>query len=83
MTPMPRAAVYEATFGGDGFKLQSFKPYATGLRNSMALTVLSDGPAKGTVLQGENSIDYDAADQPPEQPFRRLRQDPCPYPTAG
>lgn len=65
--PMPRAAVYEGSFGGDGFKLQGFKPFATGLRNSAALTVLADGPAKGTVLQGENSIDYDPADQPPEE----------------
>lgn len=65
--PMPRAAVYEAVFGGAGFTLQSFKPFALGLRNSAALTVIADGPARGTVLQGENSIDYDLLDQPPEE----------------
>lgn len=65
--PKPRAAVYEAVFAGADRKLQSFKPFATGLRNSVALTVLPDGPAKGTVLQGENSIDYDDVGQPPEE----------------
>ena len=65
--PMPRAAVYEAIFDGPERKLQSFKPFATGLRNSVALTVLQGGPAKGTVLQGENSIDYDKVGQPPEE----------------
>ena len=63
----PRAAVYEAVLAGPGLALQSFKPFATGLRNSLALTVLADGPAAGTVLQGENSIDYDDANQPPEE----------------
>ncbi|MDH6591842.1 glucose/arabinose dehydrogenase [Variovorax sp. TBS-050B] len=65
--PTPRAAVYEAVFAGPERKLQSFKPFATGLRNSVALTVLPDGPAKGTVLQGENSIDYEEVGQPPEE----------------
>lgn len=69
---MPRAAVYEAIFEGPDRKLQSFKPFATGLRNSVALTVLADGPAKGTVLQGENSIDYDEVGQPPEE-LNRLK----------
>ncbi|XAH24272.1 PQQ-dependent sugar dehydrogenase [Xylophilus sp. GW821-FHT01B05] len=59
----PRAAVYEAVLGGPQFSLQSFKPFATGLRNSVALTVL----ANGTVLQGENSIDYTDQDQPAEE----------------
>ncbi|RZI91968.1 MAG: hypothetical protein EOP78_14675, partial [Variovorax sp.] len=54
-------------FDGPERKLQSFKPFATGLRNSVALTVLQGGPAKGTVLQGENSIDYDEVGQPPEE----------------
>jgi len=59
----PRGAVYEATLGGPGFTLQSFKPYATGLRNSMALA----WAAPGVLLQGENSIDYREADSPPEE----------------
>ncbi|MEJ1168582.1 PQQ-dependent sugar dehydrogenase [Variovorax sp. CCNWLW235] len=70
--PKPRAAVYEAVLSGPDYKLQSFKPFATGLRNSVALTVLPDGPAKGTVLQGENSIDYEDVGQPPEE-LNRLR----------
>lgn len=65
--PKPRAAVYEAVLAGPDHKLQSFKPFATGLRNSVALTVLPDGPARGTVLQGENSIDYEDVGQPPEE----------------
>jgi glucose/arabinose dehydrogenase len=65
--PKPRATVYEAVLAGPDYKLQSFKPFATGLRNSVALTVLPDGPAKGTVLQGENSIDYEDVGQPPEE----------------
>ena len=65
--PTTRAAVYEAVFAGPDRKLQSFKPFATGLRNSVALVVLPDGPAKGTVLQGENSIDYEEVGQPPEE----------------
>jgi glucose/arabinose dehydrogenase len=59
----PRAAVYEATLGGSGFTLQSFKPYATGLRNSLALA----WTAPGALLQGENSIDYPDEDAPPEE----------------
>ncbi|WP_345944772.1 hypothetical protein [Variovorax sp. dw_954] len=63
----PRAAVYEATLGGPSYRLQGFRPFAVGLRNSVALTVLPDGPSKGTVLQGENSIDYESPTQPPEE----------------
>ncbi|MEJ8855007.1 hypothetical protein WKW79_10540 [Variovorax robiniae] len=63
----PRAAVHEAILGGADYRLQSFKPFAIGLRNSVALTVLPDGPAKGTLLQGENSIDYESPAQPPEE----------------
>jgi glucose/arabinose dehydrogenase len=59
----PRAAIYEATLGGPGFTLQSFKPYATGLRNSMALA----WAAPGVLLQGENSIDYADEDAPAEE----------------
>jgi glucose/arabinose dehydrogenase len=63
----PRAAVYQAVFDGPQRTLKSFKPFATGLRNSLALAVLPDGPAKGTVLQGENSIDYPEGNLPPEE----------------
>ena len=59
----PRAAIYEARLGGPGFTLQSFKPYATGLRNSLALA----WTAPGVLLQGENSIDYRDEDAPPEE----------------
>jgi len=59
----PRAAIYEAALGGPGFTVQSFKPYATGLRNSMALA----WAAPGVLLQGENSIDYADEDAPPEE----------------
>lgn len=53
----PRAAVYEARLGGPGMTLHSFKPYATGLRNSLGLVAVST--AKGTrVWQAENSVDY-------------------------
>jgi glucose/arabinose dehydrogenase len=58
----PRAAVYLATLGGPGFTLQSFAPYATGLRNSMALAWAAPG-----LLQGENSIDYHDEDAPAEE----------------
>ena len=59
----PRAAIYEAALGGAGFTLQSFRPYATGLRNSLALA----WAAPGVLLQGENSIDYADEDAPPEE----------------
>ena len=59
----PRAAIYEATLGGAGFTLQSFKPYATGLRNSLALA----WAAPGVLLQGENPIDYADEDAPAEE----------------
>ncbi len=59
----PRAAVYEATLGRD-FALQSIKPFARGLRNSVALAFVS-GP--NLLLQGENSIDYPDETAPPEE----------------
>jgi glucose/arabinose dehydrogenase len=62
--PMPRAAVYEATLGGPGFTLQSLKPYARGLRNSVALAFVA-GP--NVLLQGENSIDYPDETAPSEK----------------
>lgn len=60
----PRAAVYEARLGGAGFALQSFRPYATGLRNSLALAWVA---SPGVLLQGENSIDYRDDDAPAEE----------------
>jgi glucose/arabinose dehydrogenase len=60
----PRAAVYEAVLGGAGFTVQSFKPYATGLRNSLALAWVT---TPGVLLQGENSVDYPDEDVPAEE----------------
>ena len=60
----PRAAVYEAVFGGPANTLQSLRPYATGLRNSVALAYVSGA---NVLLQGENSIDYADAGNPPEE----------------
>ena len=60
----PRAAVYEAVLGGPSFTLQSFAPYATGLRNSVALAWVASA---STLLQGENSIDYADETAPPEE----------------
>ena len=62
----PRGAVYEAVLGGSTLTVQSFAPFATGLRNSMALAVLP-GAAQSRVLQGENSIDYRDPHSPPEE----------------
>lgn len=65
--PQPRAAVYVATFTGADFALQSFKPLATGLRNSLALatTTARDGTVR--LWQAENSIDYTDATLPAEE----------------
>lgn len=60
----PRAAVYEALLAGANFTLQSFAPFATGLRNSLALAWAGDS---STLLQGENSIDYADEKTPPEE----------------
>lgn len=60
----PRAAVYEATLGGADFTLQSIKPFARGLRNSVALAFVAGA---GVLLQGENSIDYPDETAPPEK----------------
>lgn len=59
----PRAAVYEAVLGGPNVTLQSLRPFARGLRNSVALAYVSDA---GVLLQGENSIDYVDATAPPD-----------------
>ena len=60
----PRAAVYEAVLGGPTLTVQSFKPYATGLRNSLSLAWVV---APGVLLQGENSVDYRDEDAPNEE----------------
>jgi len=60
----PRAAVYEATLGGTDFTLQSLKPFARGLRNSVALAFVA-GP--DVLLQGENSVDYPEEAAPAEE----------------
>jgi glucose/arabinose dehydrogenase len=65
--PKPRAAVYEAVLAGADFHVESFKPFATGLRNSMALAVLKKPGQPDVVLQGENSIDYPQVDTPSEE----------------
>ena len=54
--PAPRAAVWEATLGpAPAFALQGMRPFARGLRNSVALAFV---PGPDVLLQGENSIDY-------------------------
>lgn len=60
----PRASVYEATLAGPDFALQSLKPFARGLRNSVALAFV---PGPNVLLQGENSIDYADETAPPEE----------------
>lgn len=64
---MPRAAVWRMTLQPGAQPVRDFKPFATGLRNSMALAVMPDGPAAGTVWQGENNIDYREPRHPPEE----------------
>ena len=60
----PRGAVYRARLDPqDGWKVKDFAPFATGLRNSVALVALPGG----AVLQAENSIDYRDAGEPPEE----------------
>jgi glucose/arabinose dehydrogenase len=66
--PAPRAAVYQALFGGPDFKRQSFKPWASGLRNSLGLAITFD-TTQGTprLWQAENSVDYNDPDAPAEE----------------
>jgi glucose/arabinose dehydrogenase len=65
--PQPHAAVYLATLGGADHTLQSFKPLATGLRNSLGLasTTARDGTAR--LWQAENSVDYTDTHRPAEE----------------
>lgn len=60
----PRAAVYQAVLGGPDFTLQSLRPWAGGLRNSVALAFVN-GP--NVLLQAENSIDYPDTTEPAEE----------------
>jgi len=63
--PAPRAAVWEATLGpAPAFALQGMRPFARGLRNSVALAFV---PGPDVLLQGENSIDYGEEAVPPEE----------------
>jgi glucose/arabinose dehydrogenase len=64
---MPRAAVWRMVLQPGPQSVKEFKPFASGLRNSMALAVMPDGPAAGTIWQGENNIDYRDPKQPPEE----------------
>lgn len=70
---MPRAAVWRMVLQAGKQPVKEFKPFASGLRNSMALAVMPDGPAAGTVWQGENNIDYRDPRQPPQPAARGCR----------
>lgn len=59
----PQAAVYAARIAYDQGRVLALEPFATGLRNSMALAV----HRSGLVLQAENSIDLEPEGQPPEE----------------
>lgn len=64
----PRAAVYEAALQGPDLRLQSFHPYATGLRNSLGLAATLDaGGTTERLWQAENSVDYTDANAPAEE----------------
>lgn len=72
--PHPRAAVYQAVFGGSDFKRQSFEPWAFGLRNSLGLAVTADTTNGTTRLwQAENSVDY-TDEQAPAEELNELTQ---------
>jgi glucose/arabinose dehydrogenase len=60
----PRAAVWALTFDRPAWTLRATRPFATGLRNSVALAAV---PGTDRLLQGENSIDWTDAAQPPEE----------------
>jgi len=63
--PAPRAAVWQATLGpAPAFALQAMRPFARGLRNSVALAFVAGAQV---LLQGENSIDYGEEALPPEE----------------
>ncbi len=60
--PKPQAAVYVARFDAQG-KLSSPTPFATGLRNSMALAA----HPSGSIFQAENNIDFPEESFPAEE----------------
>ena len=64
----PRAAVYEAVLTGPDHRLQTLRPYSTGLRNSLGLA-LTQGAGGSTerLWQAENSVDYSDASAPAEE----------------
>lgn len=59
----PQAAVYHAKFSWPDGTLSSLKPFAIGLRNSMALAV----HPSGAVFQAENNIDFPDENFPAEE----------------
>ena len=66
--PRPRAAVYEAQLGGPDFKLQVFRPFSLGLRNSLGLALTQDTTNGAERLwQAENSVDYSDRRLPAEE----------------
>lgn len=72
--PRPRAAVYEAFLGGPDFKLQVFRPFSLGLRNSLGLALTQDTATGAERLwQAENSIDY-PDDRLPAEELNELRR---------
>jgi glucose/arabinose dehydrogenase len=66
-----RGAVWRAVLRSPAVQgqapVQQFAPFALGLRNSVALATLPDGPAKGSLWQAENNIDYRDRNEPPEE----------------
>jgi glucose/arabinose dehydrogenase len=69
--PLPRAAVYQAVFGGPDFKRQSFTPWAHGLRNSLGLAITQDTVhSTHRLWQAENSVD----DSDPLTPAEELNE---------
>lgn len=63
----PRAAVYVAELGGPGHTLQSLRPYAGGLRNSLGLAVVASASGAERLWQAENSVDYTDVKLPAEE----------------
>lgn len=63
----PRAAVYMARFRGTDSALESFKPLATGLRNSLGLAATTAQGGQTRLWQAENSVDYTDAKLPAEE----------------
>lgn len=61
---LPRAAVWEARLDGPGGRVGTVRVHARGLRNSLALAW---DTRLGALWQGENSVDYPEAHQPPEE----------------